>query len=94
MLERKLYRLAVLTCVMGLLSIAVVIVSGTAYPEILFQVLAPIGLLLIFVSLVLYVFAWVLSVKKAIKSKDYLWVGLLLLVGIILLFRWCYIVNH
>lgn len=84
MLERKLYKLAVLTCVAGLLSIAVVIVSGTAYPEILFQVLAPVGLLLIFVSLALYGFVWVLSMKKSIKPKDHLWVGLLLLVGIIL----------
>lgn len=82
-MERKLYKFAVLTCVLGLLSLAAVIFSGTSYPEMLFEVLAPIGLLLIFVSLGLYVCAWILSIKKAIKVKDYLWVGLLLLVGIL-----------
>lgn len=80
---RKLYRLAILTSVLGLLSIAVVIISGTAYPDMLFQVLTPVGLLLIFVSLGLYAFDWIFSIKKEMKSKNYLYAALLLLVGII-----------
>ena len=83
MLERKLYRLAVITSILGLLSVAVVIISEAAYPEMVFQVLAPAGLLLIFVALCLYVCAWILSMKKAIKSKNHLWAILLLLVGIV-----------
>lgn len=83
MLERKLYKLAVLTNVLGLLAIAAIIISGASYPEMLFQGLAPIGLLLIFVSFGLLVCAWVLSIKRGIKSKHYLWTIWLLLIGII-----------
>lgn len=82
-MKRKLYKFAVLTSALGLLSIAVVIISGTAYPDKLFQVLTPIGLLLIFISLGLYTFDWIFSIKKEMKSKNYLLAALLLLVGII-----------
>lgn len=79
----KLYKFAVLTSVLGLLSIAVVMISGTAYPDILFQVLTPVGLLLIFASLGLYALDWIFSMKKEVKSKNYLYAALLLLMGII-----------
>lgn len=82
-MERKLFRFAVIVSVLGLLSIAAVMISGTAYPDMMFQILAPIGLLLMFVSLPLYVLAWVFSIKKEMKSKNYLYATLLLLVGII-----------
>lgn len=87
MMGKKLYRFAVLISILGLLCIAVVMISGTAYPDILFQVLAPLGLLLMFVSLGLYVLAWIFSIKKEMKSKNYLYVALLLLVGIIVIVR-------
>lgn len=79
----KLYKFAVLTSVLGLLSIAVVMISKTAYPDMLFQVLTPVGLLLLFASLGLYALDWVFSMKKEVKSKNYLCAALLLLVGII-----------
>ena len=82
-MERKLFRFAVIVSVLGLLSIAAVMISGTAYPDMMFQILAPIGLLLMFVSLPLYALAWVFSIKKEVKSKNYLYAALLLLVGII-----------
>lgn len=84
-MEKKLYKLAVLLCVLGFLALAVVLLSGTAYPEMLFRVLAPVGLLLIVAALVLYACAWILSIKKAVKSKDCLWLGLLILVGILVI---------
>lgn len=68
---------------LGLLSIAVVMISGTAYPDILFQMLPPIGLLLILALLGLYALDWTFSMKKEVKSKNYLGAALLLLVGII-----------
>lgn len=82
-MERKLYRFAVLTSVLGLLSIAVVMISGTAYPDMVFQILTPIGLLLIFISLCLYALDWIFSIKKEMNAKNYLYAALLLLVGII-----------
>ena len=82
-MERKLCRFAVIISALGLLSIAAVMISGTAYPDMMFQILSPIGLLLMFVSLPLYALAWVFSIKKEMKSKNYLYATLLLLVGII-----------
>lgn len=82
-MARKLYKLAVIAGVPGLLSIAAVMISGTAYPDMMFQILTPIGLLLIFVSAALFALAWVFSIKKEMKSKNYLYAALLLLVGII-----------
>lgn len=79
----KLYKFAILTSVLGLLSIAVVMISGTAYPDILFQMLTPIGLLLVLASLGLYALDWIFSMKKEVKSKNYLSAALLLLMGII-----------
>lgn len=79
----KLYKFAVLTSALGLLSIAVVMLSGAAYPDMLFQVLTPVGLLLIFASLGLYALDWIFSIKREMKSKNYLCTILLLLVGII-----------
>ena len=57
--------------------------SKTAYPDMLFQVLTPVGLLLIFASLGLYALDWVFSMKKEVKSKNYLYAALLFLVGTI-----------
>lgn len=79
----RLYKFAVLTSVLGLLSIAIVMISKTAYPDMLFQVLTPVGLLLIFASLGLYALDWVFSMKKEVKSKNYLYAALLFLVGTI-----------
>ena len=82
-MERKFFRFAVIVSVLGLLSIAAVMISGTAYPDMMFQILAPIGLLLMFASLPLYALAWVFLIKKEMKSKNYLYAALLFLVGII-----------
>lgn len=81
-MKTKLYKFAVLTSVLGLLSIAVVMLLGRAYPDLLFQILTPIGLLLIFASLGLYALDWIFSMKQEAKSKNYLGAALLLLVGI------------
>lgn len=62
-------------------------ISGAAYPDMLFQVLTPIGLLLIFISLGLYALDWVFSIKKEMKSKNYLHAALLLLIGIIFILK-------
>lgn len=79
----RLYKFAVLVSIMGLLSIAVVMISKTAYPDLLFQILTPIGLLLIFISLGLYALDWIFSIKKEVKSRNYLSAALFLFIGFI-----------
>ncbi len=87
-MERKLYRFAVLTGVLGLAAIAVLMISNAAYPDMLFQILAPAGLLLIFLSCGLFAAGWITSIAKQVKSRNYLFAAALLVVGIIFIFRW------
>lgn len=86
-MERKFYKFALLTSMSGLLLIAVVLISKSAYPDVLFQFLSPIALLLMFVSFILFVLAWICLMKRKWNEKSYLTAVLLLLVGIIVVFR-------
>lgn len=82
-MERKLYRFAVLTAVLGLAALAGLMISQAAYPDMLFRVLEPAGLLLIFLSCGLFAADWITSMTKQVKSKNYLCAAVLLVVGII-----------
>lgn len=69
-MERKLCKFAVLTAVLGLVAIAVLMISKAAYPDMLFQILAPAGLLLMFLSCGLFAATWITSITKEVKSKN------------------------
>lgn len=86
-LERKFYKFALLISMSGLLLIAVVLLSKSAYPDVLFRFLLPAALLLIFVSFGLFVLAWICLMKRKLKEKSYLTAVLFLLIGIIVVFR-------
>lgn len=92
-MDRKLCRFAVLTGVLGLAAIAVLMISNAAYPDMLFQILAPAGLLLIFLSCGLFVATWITSIAKQVKSKNYLFVAALLVVGVMFIFRWVFMTR-
>ena len=86
-MERKLCRFAMLTGVVALAAFAAVILAGAAYPDMLFQVLAPAGLLLSFLSCILFAAAWITSIIKAVRSKRYPYAAALLAVGLVVIFR-------
>ena len=82
----KLWRFAVLTGVLGLAVFAALFISGAASPDMLFQILAPTGMLLSFLSCGLFAAAWITSITRAVKTKNYLFAAALLVGGLILIF--------
>ena len=59
MKKNLLYRIAILLAAVGLLLLLAVIGSGAAYPDLRFRIGAPLGLSLIFASLLLLFICWV-----------------------------------
>lgn len=73
MKKNILYKAAVITAVIGLSILFAVILSGTAYPHMLFSVGTPLGLAFIFVSVILLFLLWLWEIYSRIKAKQYLW---------------------
>ncbi len=71
---------------LGLLGLGTLYVLGAAHPAPLFQLLAPLSLLLLFAALPFLAVSWILTICQEIRGKNYgiaaLWVlfGLLLIV--------------
>ena len=82
-MERKLYGAAVLLAFLGLLSLTVPILTKSAYPDMLFRILLPVGLLLVVISLGLFALDWLLRIKKELELKKYLSACILALLGIL-----------
>lgn len=82
-MECKLYRFAVLTGVLGLAAM----LSGAVFPDILYRILTPAGLLLLFLSCGLFTAWWIASMTGAVKSENYPYATALLAVGLIVIFR-------
>lgn len=62
-------KLAVLTGGIGLLIILGVILSETAYPNLIFSIGTFVGLILVFVSVGLFIIGWSKSLYDDIKKK-------------------------
>lgn len=82
-MNRKLCTLAALASFLGLLSLASLSLFDLAYPGLLFRILSTAGLLLIFLSLILFAAGWICSIKKELDAKKRLAAFLLLFGGLI-----------
>ncbi len=51
-------------------------VTGVADPHILFRVLMPLGLLLVFAALPLLVISWIVTVRQEMRAKNYVIVAI------------------
>lgn len=69
----------------GLLGLVVILATGTAHPDLMFRILVPLSLLLIFVSLPFLAVCWVLTIRNEIKAKHYLIAALWGALGCLLL---------
>ena len=87
MKKNLLYRIAILLAAVGLLLLLAVIGSGAAYPDLRFRIGAPLGLSLIFASLLLLFICWVWEIHDGIKGKQYLWAAVLAILGCIVIVR-------
>lgn len=87
MKKSVILKLALLSAAIGLLIVFVVILSGTAYPNMLFRIGAPLGLVLIFVSVLLQFIHWLWEIHDGIKGKQYLWAIIIAVLGCIVIVR-------
>ncbi|NLY08698.1 MAG: hypothetical protein GXZ11_02175 [Tissierellia bacterium] len=78
-------KIANVTGMLGLAMILFVIVTKSSYPNIIFKVMAPIGILLVFTSCSLYFFDWIKSIVDEVKLRNYKIAVLLFMSGIIYL---------
>ena len=77
----RLFKSALLISVLGLTILLGVIISGAAYPELLFRVGAPIGMLCCFAGAFLIIIVYACEIFCAIREKQFLWVTVLLILG-------------
>lgn len=81
-MNRKINKVAMATFLLGIFSLIIVILTDSGYPDTIFQVLAPVGIILIFVSAGLFVLDWVLHIRTEVTQKKYLNAFILVLLGI------------
>ena len=80
----KLNKSAIITSIAGLAIIVIVIISGSSYPDPLFTYGTAIGMVMIFLSLLLYVARWCRDLFISVKEKNI--VGILILIFVAILF--------
>ena len=81
----RITKIAMSTSFLSLLLIVVVIVSGVAYPNPLFNYGAGLGIVLLFGSIALFAAGWISDLRTATKQKDWLGIGILLLAAVLFL---------
>lgn len=77
-------KISFVCAVLGLLGFAVIWLTGTAYPNFMFQILAPVSLLLVFAALPFMLVSWILTIRKEIQAKNYLIAALWGISGLLL----------
>ena len=82
-----IHKFAILTAGIGLIIIFAVILSGAAYPDMLFRIGAPLGLVFIFVSVLFQFISWLWEIHNGIKGKQYLWTITIAVFGLIVIVR-------
>ena len=83
-MNKRLYNIGIMIGAFGIIILLVLIFSGEAYPSILFKMLAPIGLFLTFIGVIISFIGWLLMIKDAIEEKAWLDVKGLIFIGIIM----------
>lgn len=87
MKNKSLFKLAIITGAIGLVMIFSIILSGTAYPDMFFRIVTPLGLLFVFVSVILVFISWLWYLKDTIKSKQYIWAIVVAALGLIVIVK-------
>lgn len=55
----------------GLLCWGIIFIADASYPDTLYEVLMPLGLLLVFLALPLFAISWILGVYRDFRAKNY-----------------------
>lgn len=83
----QITKAGMITSCVGLGLVMLVIVSGVAHPNPFFNYGAGLGLLLVFVSIALFLFGWIIDFKREVKHKNWTGAVLLLVIAIITVFQ-------
>lgn len=78
----NLGKIALIMAVLGVGSLVAVVLSGATYPDMLFQILTPVGILCTFGALALYIIQWIRTVCKTYKGGEKTAAMILLILGI------------
>lgn len=87
MTKKMVWRLALASAAVGLMILLAVVLSGSAYPQLLFRVGAPVGLVFVFAGILLLFISWLWEIRSGIKEKRYLWAALVAILGLIVIIR-------
>lgn len=74
--------MALALSVLAVGSLVILALSGATYPDMLFQILAPVGILCTFAALALYIMQWIRTVYKSYKRGEKTAAMILLILGI------------
>lgn len=78
----NLGKIALALSVLAVGSLVAVVLSGATYPDMLFRVLTPVGILCTFAALALYMIQWIRAVCKSYKRGEKSAAMILLILGI------------
>lgn len=81
----KCYRWARIVGIAGLALLVLIVVTKAAYPHPLFRIGAPVGLLLIVLSLLLSALAWLGEVAGYVRNRQYGFALLFVVAGILVI---------
>ncbi|MGI5962572.1 MAG: hypothetical protein ACOX7N_02505 [Lawsonibacter sp.] len=85
-MKKYRYHVMLVCAALGLLNLLVVILTGVAYPNLIFQVGTLLGLGFIFLALFLLALNWGMDLCYAVKTRQWKEIIFLLVVACILLF--------
>lgn len=88
-MKDTLSKLTVASGILGLVLLFGVMLSGAAYPSLVFRIGAPLGLLFVFLSVGLLGLRYLRDICEAIREKQWMLVGalvtMLLVTGVLML---------
>ena len=87
MKKNIIHKCALISAAIGLITIFVVLLSGAAYPDMLFRIGAPLGLAFVFASVILQFISWLWEIHNGVKSKQYLWTIIIVVLGLLVIVR-------
>ena len=89
----RLIKIAIWLGLVGLGLLLLVIASGVAHPNPLFNYGSVIGLLLLVFSIFFFVIGWMFDMKCEVKRKNWIGVAILLIAAVLFLYSFLYLNN-
>lgn len=79
----KWTKIAIFSGLAGFLCWGLIFLTDSAYPDMIFRIFMPLGLFLVFLSIPLFLLAWILTIRKELTEKNYLLAGISILTFLI-----------